>query len=504
MSRKILGLDVRKDEVTAILLISSINGNQITAVEHVVNKDEVPKTTEDKKDSDTDDKDDSQASSTQKEDFLSRALEYISTKIDFSGCICIASIPPDEVSFRNISVPFKSTKDIMRVLPYELEPTLPFPINNINIDFQKIEDDQEDELLTAIIDSNYLQSFLETLATYQLNPYVVSVGGYATAINAIHYDSRHRLNGFFLDIDRKKCSLALFVSGRICYYRNFPIDIESGSLSNDLMDHIHQTMITFHENRETPFIPEVIFLTGSGLNGLNVGNELHQELGIPVQKTNLLEFSRIETVIPGNWQPEIMDNPLALSLVEVFDIDTLNFCDRPIAGKKIFTEYKNRFVRSGILALTVIIFALIGFFSDLYITNKKIDQLDKKIDGIFKKVYPTLKIPPELRVQQMKNKVDEYKKAAGTSSEDKEKVLTIDILNRISKGISKNIDIEVSKLVIGKENIQMSGETNSYDAVDEMKNSLERVKLFKSVKINSATIDKSSKKIRFKMKILLQ
>ena len=386
MSRKILGLDVRTNEITAVLLVNSINGNEIIAVEHILNKDARKTDIGDQAPSDSHEiehQQDLEESSSLHKDFLDRALSYISQKMDIDGAICMASLPADEMSFRNISVPFKSAKDILRVLPYELEPTLPFPITNIAVDFNKIEHVEKDGLFAVITSKDYLASFLDALSRYELNPYVVSVGGYSTLATLLHQEGHRMKNGIFLDIDREKCSLALFSSGEICFYRNFPVVISSPDISSVIMSQVQLTVAAFHELFSKPFVPEVIYVTGSGSKDLRIENGLDPHLHIPVKRSDLASALKIEPILENDWEKEAMDNALALTLIDILDLEPLNFCERPLVGTKIFTEYKSRFIRTGSLLLAILAIGLIGFFSNLYMTRQQLHQVDKKIDAIF-------------------------------------------------------------------------------------------------------------------------
>ena len=97
MNRKILGLDIRNDAVSAVLVNIGIKGTTIEAHEHV-------------------------PISNQKnsENSLAASLGTIAEKIDISDAICVASFPADLISYRNIKVPFKRRKKISKILPYEL------------------------------------------------------------------------------------------------------------------------------------------------------------------------------------------------------------------------------------------------------------------------------------------------------------------------------------------------------------------------------------------------
>ena len=111
MRRKILGLDIRHDAVSAVLLKSGIKGTDIEAHVHIPISNQV-----------------------YMETVLAASLETIVKKIDISGSVCVASFPANEISYRNIQVPFKGRKKIKKILAYELEPTLPVPIDDLVID----------------------------------------------------------------------------------------------------------------------------------------------------------------------------------------------------------------------------------------------------------------------------------------------------------------------------------------------------------------------------------
>ncbi|MEZ4550723.1 MAG: hypothetical protein R2874_09675 [Desulfobacterales bacterium] len=69
---------------------------------------------------------------------LAGALSIVAEAMDLSGAETIASVPPKFISYRNFQVPFKDRKKIRQVLPFELEPVLPFAVDDLIIDFQII------------------------------------------------------------------------------------------------------------------------------------------------------------------------------------------------------------------------------------------------------------------------------------------------------------------------------------------------------------------------------
>ena len=114
MSRKVLGIDIRNDSIAAVLVKSGMRENRIDAHANIA----IPAATEEEHNGVVD------------------ALKSLAEIVDIGGCDFVISIPSDSFSYRNIQVPFSNPKKIRMVLPFELEPTLPYPIDNLLLDFQ--------------------------------------------------------------------------------------------------------------------------------------------------------------------------------------------------------------------------------------------------------------------------------------------------------------------------------------------------------------------------------
>ena len=60
--------------------------------------------------------------------------------------------------------------------------------------------------------------------------------------------------------------------------------------------------------------------------------------------------------------------------------------------------------------------------------------------------------------------------------------------------------MEFTQFVRGDENILISGDTDTFNAVDEIKGKLEKSKLLKNITINSANLDAASNRVQFKLR----
>jgi general secretion pathway protein L len=56
---------------------------------------------------------------------------------------------------------------------------------------------------------------------------------------------------------------------------------------------------------------------------------------------------------------------------------------------------------------------------------------------------------------------------------------------------------------MGSESVSISGDTDSFNSVDNIKSNLEKSDIFKKIVISAANIDKFDKRVRFKLKVNL-
>lgn len=483
MSRRILGLDIRYDGVAAVLVEASIKGNCIE--DHI----QVPVA----------DPSDPIAG-------IASALETITGKIDISGAICNVSLPPDLISFRNIHVPFNEEKKIAQILPFELEPTLPFPVEDVILDFhahQVSDQDSRTDLFVAGLENSTLNAYVDLLQSFNIRPKNITAGSNSPALCMARLTDppEHYL---FLDIGNQKTTVVGIASGKICMIRTFPSGSDGIATAGAICMGIHQSLAGLDDIPHLDYQPEVAFTTGTGITSEGLEQEIAQHLGHPVQRADLkihgdLTFKQYP---PAPWEPRQMDGALALALIETEGIQCLNFRKGPFAENKFWVEHKKSLIRTGVLATLVLVSALAFLFTDAHYTNKKINELDRQIIAAFTSTFPkvTVIVDP---LQQMRVKLQEVKKKTLISTGPGGNVQAIDALNTISQRIPEDIDVQFTRLVIGDENIQITGDTDTLSAVDNMKSQLEKAELFKNVTITSANREKTSNRVRFKLKLQL-
>ncbi len=484
MSRKILGLDIRNESITAVLIESSLKGNFIEACGHVPVAEQ------------------ENGSSTVEE-----ALSAITEHMDISGATCIASFPVEKVTFRNIQVPFKERKKIKQVLPFELEPTLPLPVEDFHIEFFPLkalpaadhvaellqEQSEYTDLVVAAIENDILEAYLGNLAFIGINPHSVTPGGYLTALCLAH-SSNVPNHWILIEVNQKSCTLFFVVFDQIHILRSFPLYFNEPSCTQMLITEIERMISALEENSSILFEPKHIYIAGVDEEA-EIEEQLERFLDISVTKVNLLRDMDVtyDTMPEGNFRPGVMDSALALAMAGIVGINGLNFHKVPFAAVKYFIEYKQKIIKTSVLAgLTTILF-ISSVLIDSYSMEKEIQRFNSTRNEIFQSTFPGKKdIKDQLKQMSiMRNEVEAVRNIPVLSTEMEHSIRTVDILNDISNLIPKKVDIEVTNFVISTDNVQISGNTDTFESVDEIKSSLEKSKYFKKVTISNAKALKS-------------
>jgi len=479
-SKKILGLDIRYDSVSAVLVKNNIKENFIEAHEYVPISDQ--------KDI---------------ESIISYSLDIITKKMDVTGSVCIASFPSDQISYRNIQVPFKNRKKIRQILPFELETSLPFKVDDLVMDFNSLISVDNTDLIVAAVEKSAIQLYLNKLKSFNVNPKIITVGGSAAVLCMVELADTHD-NFLFVDTGNKKCTVFIVRSEQVYYIRSFRLSSIDTSKTESLCLNIKQTISTCEEVFHLDFQPDVIITTGNGICETGLEQEMENILGISVKRADLVVDTsvQIKNHPEKPWKPERMDNAFALSLLELKGLNSLNFNKNSFSLKKYWEENKKALVITGFLAGLVLATSFFTVIIDGYLMEKKLSSIENKITDLFKTTFPDVKniVDP---LHQMRVGIENAQKSSLFPGKTHRDTRAIDLLYEISRLIPEEIDIEVTKFVFGFEDLMLTGNTDTFNSVNKIKSKLEQADFFKKVIISSANIDKAENRVRFKLQIKL-
>jgi general secretion pathway protein L len=481
MSKKVLGIDIRKESVSAVLVKTSLRENRIDAHAHIP----LPETAED-------------------ENIFRTALNDLCREIDPSGCDCVVSISADHFSYRILQVPFKDARKIRMVLPFELEPTVPYPIEDLVIDFIELQSagqSDHSEIIAVAVPKTELSPYIESLAEFKIDPEMVTVGGLPSAM-CLASRADPGEDRLVLEIGNISSSLFIVSEGRLQLIRSFPTPVAAENRAEMLGAFVQRTLAAYDELCQTEFQPPDILVTGSGLNGAGLDSEVSKVLDIPVNRLNFADHLNIQIDSENTkpWNPALMDNALALALMTIEGIKGLNFHKGQFAAKKLFVKHKKNWIKTGILATAVVALIFSSAIMENYTLNRKLDLIDQQITDVFKATFPQVKriVDPH---REMQVNLQEAKKSAVTQSTAGPHIRSIDILNSISQSIPDSVKVDVTRMVISPETVIISGTTDDFESPNDIKGKLEQVEFFKKVTISSTNLDRSGNQVRFVLKV---
>ncbi|MBU1170456.1 MAG: hypothetical protein KKD44_12910 [Proteobacteria bacterium] len=491
MSRKILGLDIRRDSLSVVLIQGTLQGHVIEGLAHIDLRTGPSSQEQDTRTLDME--------GDERGERLLAMIEKLAQTISFSDVDCFVSFPSIDMSFRNVSTPFKNKKKIRQILPFELEPVMPGSVDELTVDFivlEKPTDEDETHLVSAAVNSNLLESFESCLKRGGLSVQAILPGGSATAEFLVKSCESYR-NYLFLDMGLQSATLFLIHDNQIASIRSFLAEgLEENGLS------ISRTVLAFCEQNDMDYQPDMLYITGPGSRGHGVHEILGGATGMPVESVDVLKpmgFS-IDERITDLWDESLYQNALALCYSGIYGIKGLRLSERFVALTKYFSDYKNQIIQSGIFLAMVLVVLLGSVVFESYSVNRTIRNYDREMVAIFKEAFPaaTKIIDP---YNQMKANVAEERKKSAFGDSNAGNIRIIDLVNDISKTLPDSLDIEFDRFVLGNDDLKISGSTDTYATVDDMKTRLEKIDYFKGVVITSTSGGQSDKQVHFKLKI---
>ena len=494
MPGKILGIDIAHDYVTAVQVISGLKGYQVTACYHSLIKEDGG---------------------------LEEALGGLSRTLDLKSDNYIASMPGDNFSYRNIKLPFKEPKKIRQALPFEMETLVPFPIDDLIVDFIILDQSNASEVLAVSAKKAYIAGYLGILRAHGIDPDILDIGPIPT-ISWLMDQEGTAENGLFLDIGLNRNSMVLFQKRKIVLIRHLPFNNRKKTIPGpsvgdnppepweEHMEYRMESLCTAVKNTVHSFgwqVKRTVELEKIYFGGMGAGSGMEKLfsrlLEIPAQRVEVSHDRKvsIDKKIADTWNPTLMDNALALALRDPKKGHGFSLRRGEFEIRKHHLGPVKEIRKAAALLILVLLFLIFDLSADYVILKKEYKTADQKVTEIFKQTFPEL-IKVRYPILQMKQKIDEMENSAvllPALQGREHKVL--DLLKDISQRVPESLGIDITNMVFDPDTVRITGETDTYDTVDSLKNSLEPSPYFDSVTISSANLDRTGKKVNFEIKI---
>jgi len=445
---------------------------------------------------------------------LKEALKALVEQVGPEADICISSIPGEHVSYRNLRMPFRDKKKIRQTLAFELETMVPFPVEDLLVDFTTVDRSDQSEILAASVKQAYISEYLAQLQANGIDPAVLDISGVPTACWLLRQAGTPD-DGLVLEIGFKRNTMILYLKRRIALVRTLPFngsaiarhpDTQAAeqieSCLRSFCTDVQYTLHAFGSQTAKTVRPQRVFITGSGALYPDTENLLSRFLDLPVERIDLTTDPRIhmDENIAGVWNPELMNNALALAVREVKQSLGFNFRKDGFEVKKQYFRHNKEIRKAAAFLIVVICLLAVDLGVDYYFLKKRYNILDQQITQVFRQTLPDVKriVDP---VHQLKVRINEINKSAlslpGISANRK----VLDLLRDISLRVPESADVDMTRIVVDPDAILIRGETDTFNTVDTIKKGLEPSAYFDAVTISSANLDRSGNRVRFEMKL---
>lgn len=516
MPEKILGLDIGKYYIKAVQLTAGLKGYQITGSSLIEIKE-----------------------SGGAQEVLKKLFENDNLK---SG-ICITSLPVKSFSFRNIKLPFKNKKKISQTIAFELEPLIPYPAHDVLIDYIIVDRVDQSEILAAATLKSGVGELVKLLEEHHTEVSIIDVDAMPVASKLL--TMRNSSNkplikeeecGLLLDIGGEDTASILFKESKVFHIRHYDfggnaitrvlaralniefayaekkkregdtaeVREEISKICHRFFLEVKNTLQFLKWNGYIDKEPSKIFLTGGGALYPDITKELTANFSVPVEMVDISSNDdiKMDGRTRRDWDPMLMNNAFALATREIKKSIGFNFRRGEFELKRKHERFKKDFRWVATLLLIVLFAFGVDVFVDYHYDRIYLNELNHEINDVFKKTNPevTKIVDP---VQQLKVKITEAQKSSMGLSGIGSGSTALNILKDISRLVSKSRDFIITSFTFDGAFVEIKGETDNFDTVDDIKTDLDKSIYFKNVTTSSASRIKKGSRVGFDLRMEL-
>lgn len=494
MAKYILGLDVGKSCLKAVLLETGLRGGmRIAAWEKV----DIAGTAG-----------------------LREALRRIQEIPIFAVPSCHTALAAKQFSFRNVKLPFRDRKKICQTLPFELEGQIPHPVESVLFDFTVLGQAQGSDLFTAVIPKADVGERIALLSDYGIDAETIDVDSVAVAARLMTEAPAESLN-LLLDVGTSETTGVFFKDGRILQVRSFPFGGDSithalsGALGISFSDaesrkRRGETAVAEEEITEAcqKFLaslkntissmrmaglvnedPDTVWLTGGGALYPKLAENLSRSLAVPVERVNVTQLAGIKPVGGGDagWDSMIMNGALALALRPVSKGPSFNFRQdngrrRPVSFK---LDLGINLKWAGAAAALILLLAGADVTLSYYADKTRLDRLKAEQAALLQKNFPDVKrvVDP---AQQFRSRIAEAKRLAAATRGASPGDAVLVVLKDLSEQVPESAEFLLTTLTLDGDRIDIRGEAATPEAAEAIRKALDDTGRYASVAVTSS------------------
>lgn len=445
---------------------------------------------------------------------------------------CVVSLPPSDVMYRQVHLPFRDDNKIKKTLSFELEPLLPLPVEEVVVDYVHLPDNG---LLVAAIGKERIRSIITAVETHLGRVLLIDIASAALALPLLE-NKQFAGTGILLDIGASSTFGVFYEQNAMVQIRSFVFggNTVTSALAQDLSCETGEAeLIKINENfgaqsREKPLsqakaicrqfcislkstvefmllnktlhgAPARITVTGGGALFQPLRDELAKTFTAEIVDYQHAGQLEVDRRIRMSYQAPVMNTALAAVKRAFAATKSFNFRQGEFVSRQGFGGFRAQFKWAAIAAAIIILMAAVQQFLDYRLQSVQAARLKNQISLIFKKHYPEAQAVVD-PVAQLRNKLAEDRKAYGIG-EGGSSVMVLDLLKDVSGRVPPALDLVITHLYYENRIMIIKGEATKIDDVTVVKNELQKLKHFKNVTIGSTSLARDGSRVNFDLRM---
>ncbi|MCB9667489.1 MAG: hypothetical protein H6715_05135 [Myxococcales bacterium] len=354
---KILGLDIDKNSVRAVLVHSAMRKNEIVRCVELSLQDKM-------------------------EDGLGHAIGELKEELGSPDTV-ITCLEGQQVSLRSLDLPRAAARHLQQIIPNELESLLPFDLGDVLFDYQPISSNAEGlRVLTASAPKSAVASHIERLESATIHAQEIAAGAAALdGLSAVVPALRASGPIMLIGLDPDATDICFLRDGACDAARTLSTGVAGLPASADVLGReIAQTLAAYRTSGAEP--PSAVYLLGDGSLAEGAVRWMSDLLKLDV---DVLELPDLPGALPEH-KPKFA-RALALASRTVsrgkrINLRSGDFATTPTLG--VFREKAKLFAWCGAAIFAAFLVSTVGRYQML---GKQHEALELRLARVSKEVF---------------------------------------------------------------------------------------------------------------------
>jgi len=450
---------------------------------------------------------------------------------DWSREVVNISLSSQNALWQKLTFPFSHSGKILEVLPLELENTIPVQLSMYCWDYFLLPScsKKQTEVCVCLVKKELLKNWINAFEQIGIVPEQIGLDlGLLSCLTRKAFPGD---NLMAIDMGWKATNLVWQKQNTLLMLRCLPLgiknilhDFDTPTLTEDdqiLSRHLKEYIPEPFQDLTIPdrtkefirqikltimsvsndSLPEHLILLGGPPDLYPLDQLLQKELNIP---TSIL------AELPWLKEKSTQNRTCSLAIASTMsfypsrDKEDLNLRTGELALHNKPSPWKQN-IKFGMIALCSLLFVwIVSISSEIYIGNKKIENLQERLDQEFFSLFPMVShsIHPLQYPSIIESKISRLKTGDQLGLESR--VSALKILSVISKDLSSDLNLRVEFFSLDQNIIRLNGQAQDFKSIDTIKKRLESNRLFQETRIIGANVDKRTKKVNFSLRITLK